>query len=760
MLEVLAPVGNIQALKVAIYAGADAVYLGLDLFNARIKADNFNKDNIAYWVDYCHLFDVKVYLTFNTNIKQSERRIFAEYVDIAAKAGVDAFIVTDLGCLDILKKYDIPLHGSTQIGVHNLAGAKVLEDLGFTRVVLARETLNSDIAEIRKNTKLEIEHFVHGALCVGFSGACLMSSMMSGDSGNRGRCNQPCRLKYSCNLSSKEGYLLSPKDQCLIDKIGELAKLGVDSLKIEGRLKQPHYVGETVSQYRKAVDNFLNGDKKEIDYNSIKSAYNRGNFTLGYNYQGSKDIMYDKLNGNIGLEIGKILSISKGNATLQLNRALNKGDGIKLINNGVEVGGLAIANIEKVGKNYLVKNFGNYPIGSRVHLTLDTKQLDKFKDIEPKLSIKMKFVAKKDKNISLTAIYNGIQVASMGELPQTGISQCANYDTVAKQLLRLGDSVFIAQLDVDIDNNLFIPASILNNLRRNVIEKLRKEILQDYSDHKQRVDYSDALYCYYAKENTVDKERLFVEIDLNEESLEAFKDIEEKINLVVNYINYVSNINQIITKTNLIEKTIENIYLKLPKVARGKDFKIIDEWLSKNLDKFDGILADNLYGVYLAKKYGKALVGGIGLNIYNVNYSDTIGLDYYINSVELTNKEALGGMIYSFGRLPIMTLLHCPVQINTGCECGNCKYNGEFSYFDKRGEYKIERIKVNHCQFVLYNQQIVDIRNKLSFVNGNYYLNLNGCATDEISGIIDSFCKKYGNSVDNSTYGHLFRGVK
>ena len=156
MLEVLAPVGNISSLKVAVYAGADAVYLGLDLFNARIKADNFNKDNIAYWVNYCHLFGVKVYLTFNTNIKQSERNVFAEYVEISAKAGVDAFIVTDLGCLDILKQYDIPLHGSTQIGVHNLAGAKVLEDLGFTRVVLARETLSFDNAEIRNNTKLEI----------------------------------------------------------------------------------------------------------------------------------------------------------------------------------------------------------------------------------------------------------------------------------------------------------------------------------------------------------------------------------------------------------------------------------------------------------------------------------------------------------------------------------------------------------------------------------------------------------------------------
>ena len=760
MLEVLAPVGNIQALKVAIYSGADAVYLGLDLFNARIKADNFNKDNIAHWVDYCHLFGVKVYLTFNTNIKQCERKIFAEYVEIAAKAGVDAFIVTDLGCLDILKQYDIPLHGSTQIGVHNLAGAKVLEALGFTRVVLARETLNSDIVDIRKNTKLEIEHFVHGALCVCFSGGCLMSSMMSGDSGNRGRCNQPCRLKYSSDFSAKESYLLSPKDQCLIDKVGELAELGVDSLKIEGRLKQPHYVGEVVSQYRKAVDNLFNGKKEKIDYNSIKTAYNRGNFTLGYNYHGPKDIMYAKLNGNIGLEVGKILSISNGKATLQLNRELNKDDGVKIIHNGEEVGGLAITNIEKSGKNYIVKNFGNYPVGSKVHLTLDSKQLDKFKDINPKLSIKMKFSAKRGQNTSLTLEYGNIQVKIEGDCPQGSISQSADYDSVAKQLLRLGDSVYTAQLAAEIDDGLFIPASLLNNLRRDAIEQLSRAILKDYDLRKQRVDYLNTLQCYYSKENHVSKDTPFVEIDVNDDVFETIEKVGQNVNLVVDYINYASNCERILTKTHLIEKTIESIYLKLPRVARGKDYAIIDEWLSKNLDKFDGILADNLYGVYLAKKYDKALIGGIGLNIYNSNYSNCVGLDYYINSVELTNKEAIGGMIYAYGKLPIMTLLHCPVQINTGCECGNCKYNGEFAYYDKRGEYKIERVKIAHCQFVLYNQQIVDIRNKISLVDGNYYLNLRGCPEDEICMIIDNFCKKCGKSVDNSTYGHLFRGVK
>ncbi|MDE6275033.1 MAG: U32 family peptidase [Clostridia bacterium] len=760
MLEVLAPVGNIQALKVAINSGADAVYLGLDLFNARIKADNFNKDNIAHWVNYCHLFGVKVYLTFNTNIKQSEREIFGQYVDIAAKAGVDAFIVTDLGCLDILKKYDIPLHGSTQIGVHNLAGAKVLEELGFTRVVLARETLDADIIEIRKNTALEIEHFVHGALCVCFSGSCLMSSLMSGDSGNRGRCNQPCRLKYSSSFSAKESYLLSPKDQCLIDKVEELAKLGVDSLKIEGRLKQPHYVGETVLQYRKAVDNVIYGKNNKIDYNSLMTAYNRGNFTQGYNYQSSKDIMYDKLNSNIGLEVGKIISVSNGRALLELNRKLNIGDGIKIIRNGVEVGGLSITNIEKIGKNYKVKDFGNYPIGSRIHLTLDAEQVNRYREIDPKLSIKMRFTAKQGKNIALTARYKDIHVECEGEVPQVSISHPANYDSVAKQLLRLGDSIFEAQLDVDIDENLFIPASILNNLRRDVVEKLSDKILKEYDLRKQRVDYSSVDDCYYDKNNNVNRDIIFVETEVDEEILSEFERINRKVNLVVNFDNFITNSMSIFTKIDLIEKTIENIYLKLPRIARGKDFEIIDNWLSENLEKFDGILADNLYGVYLAKKYDKTLIGGIGLNIFNSNYPDIIGLDYYINSVELANRELVGGMTYAYGKLPIMTLLHCPVQINTGCNCNTCKYMGTFSYFDKRGEYKIERQKISHCQFILYNQQIVDIRNKISMINGNYYLNLVGSSKSEILKIIDDFCKKCGNSVDNSTYGHLFRGVK
>lgn len=759
MLEILAPVGNIQALKAAIYSGADAVYLGLDLFNARIKADNFNKDNIAEWVRYCHLFNVKVYVTFNTNIKSSEKEIFAEYVDIAAKANVDAFIVTDLGCLDIFRKYDIPLHGSTQIGVHNLAGAKVLEKLGFIRVVLARETLNCDIRQIKQNTKLEIEHFVHGALCVSFSGSCLMSSMMSGDSGNRGRCNQPCRLKYKSSITSKYGYLLSPKDQCLIAKVGELAEMGVDSLKIEGRLKQPHYVGEAVSQYRIAVDN-LSNKKEKINYDALKTAYNRGNFTLGYNYDNSQNIMYDKINGNLGLKVGSLIACSRNKLTLDLDRELFDGDGVKIINNNQELGGFAIEEIKKVGKYYEVRGNYNFPAGSSIHLTLDSRQVNKYEDIFPKLSIKFYFIAKLGARAKLIAEYEDIRVEAEGDTVQKGLSQFADIQSISKHLLRLGGSNFSADIEVDIDENIFIAGSMLNNMRRSVIEKLENAILSKYDSNKQRVEYSDAKEVNLCCKNPQKNNLLYVETDLSNKILEIVKVFGKKINLVLNFQQDKTNISTIITEINLIKKYVEKIYLKLPRIARGTDYNIIEDFLVDNKGNFDGIVADNLYGVYLAKKFNMELIGGIGLNVYNEGYAKVLGLDGYINSVELTNLERCGGMTYAYGKLPIMTLLHCPIQVNSGCDCASCNYKGSFYYYDKRGSYLIERIKLSHCQFILYNQQNIDIRSKISRVLGNYYLNLCGCDSDKIPQIIEDFMNKSGESDPNSTYGHLFRGVK
>lgn len=766
MLEVLAPIGSVKALKSAIYAGADAVYLGLDMFNARIKAGNFTKDNLRNYVELCHLFGVKVYITFNTSVKNSEMKLFAEYVEVAAKSKVDAFIVTDLGTLDIFKKYDIPLHASTQIGAHNLEGAKVLEDLGFTRVVLARETLLEDIIKIKKNTSLEIEYFVHGALCVCFSGSCLMSAMMSGDSGNRGRCNQPCRLKYSSSLNQEEMYYLSPKDQCLIDKISQLYQAGVDSLKIEGRLKQPHYVGNVVAQYRKAVDNIMQNKNEKLDYSALKRAYNRGNFTLGYNYENSKTIIFEKINGNIGEEVGEIVGCDKNIVKIKSKAELNNGDGVKIIKNGKELGGFCVDIVKRSNDIYYVCNNKRFEQGSKVCLTSEKSQIDKYDNIEPKLSIKFELKANIGEELELKAKYGNVEVKINGDIVSQAKSRCATKESVSEQLLRLGESDFTSSADdiefvCDENRPSFIPLSVLNDLRRRAVEELRAKLIEDFENKRQIVSYEDSCCSEFGNDTRTISDALFVEIDGKEDDFVAISRLNNKVNVCLSFSEKLAKNIDIILKNDLIKNNIEKIFLKLPRVARGKDIELIEKYIEANINLIDGIIADNIYAIYLARRYPKLIVGGIGLNIYNSNYPKILGLNCAVNSVELNKNELIAdALIYGFGRLAVMTLLHCPIQVNTNCNCSDCKYNGNFSYFDKRGEYKLERIKLKYCQFELYNQQIVDIRNKISQFNGNFYLDLRSLNQKDVEMIINNFVKKSGVSVDNSTYGHLFRGVK
>ena len=253
-MELLAPAGNFQCLKAAVACGANAVYLGMEKYGARASACNFNSENLLRAVEFAHLHGVKVYVTVNTIIKDGEMQDAIERAIEARNAGADAFIVQDIGFICELKKRapDIVLHASTQMGISNAYGARFAEKLGITRVVAARETLCEDIRDIKDKTGLEIEFFCHGALCVAYSGNCYYSSLVSGCSGNRGKCLQLCRKKYFKGNDS--GYFLSAKDICLVDKVAVLRDAGVDSLKIEGRMRTPEYVAETVSVYRKAID--------------------------------------------------------------------------------------------------------------------------------------------------------------------------------------------------------------------------------------------------------------------------------------------------------------------------------------------------------------------------------------------------------------------------------------------------------------------------------------------------------------------------
>ena len=280
-IELLSPAGNYRALTAAVQSGADAVYIGGPGFNARQSADNFTIEDIKKCADYCHLYGVDLHVAVNTLIKERELDELAEYARELNRANVDALIVQDLGAARLIKNIcpDMTLHASTQMTVTSVEGVKYLEKQGFSRVVLARELTKSEIENIVKNTNAEIEVFVHGALCMCYSGQCLMSSIIGGRSANRGRCAQPCRLPYELS-DSKNIYALSPKDLALVNELSELKRIGVKSLKIEGRLKRAEYVSAVTGIYRKYLD--CGGKITDADMTELKNAFSRSGFTDGY----------------------------------------------------------------------------------------------------------------------------------------------------------------------------------------------------------------------------------------------------------------------------------------------------------------------------------------------------------------------------------------------------------------------------------------------------------------------------------------------
>lgn len=306
-MKLLSPAGDEQSLKMAIYNGADEIYLGVKDFNAR-NIEGFSLSTLKQAVDLAHIYGVKVHLTVNILFTNEEMQSALDLIVDAYNLGVDAFIVQDLGLANLVHEHypQVEMHASTQMGLHNLEGVKQAEKLGFKRVVLARETPLEEIKRIKQNTNMEIEYFAQGALCVCFSGNCYMSSYLLDASGNRGKCKQLCRLPYDLRLNNKAlatGYLLSAKDFNMLDRFDDLQSAGVDTIKIEGRARRPYYVGVATKTYRQALDGIVSS------VNDLPIAFNRG-YTQGY-FNGNSGII-SKLQNHVGLEIGKVERVKKG----------------------------------------------------------------------------------------------------------------------------------------------------------------------------------------------------------------------------------------------------------------------------------------------------------------------------------------------------------------------------------------------------------------------------------------------------------------
>ena len=351
--ELLAPVGSMESLKAALAAGCDAVYLSGKMYGARAFANNFSDEELVNAINLCHLYGVKVYITVNTLIFDDEVDTFLNYIEYIHSIGVDAVIMQDLGMMDLVRKTypNLEIHASTQAHIHNLDGTKLMEKLGIKRVVLARETPIELIREIKDNTNIELEIFVHGALCISYSGQCLMSSLIGGRSGNRGTCAQCCRQPYDLikdgKKINKDKYLLSAKDLNTIFNIDKLIDIGVDSLKIEGRMKRPEYVYTVVSLYRKAIDSYIDTgiiDIKDSDIKELKKIFNR-KFTKGFIFHEDNDNFTNTYRPNhMGIEVGEVIDCKNNFVIIKLIDDLNNQDGIRLLEDDI---GMTITNMYK-----------------------------------------------------------------------------------------------------------------------------------------------------------------------------------------------------------------------------------------------------------------------------------------------------------------------------------------------------------------------------------------------------------------------------
>ncbi len=714
-LEVLAPVGDEEGVKVAINNGANAVYFGLPKFNARAKATNINLENLREIVKYCHLFNVKVYVTINTIVKQSEVTDFLSFVKSAVESKVDAFIVQDFGMAYLLKNTfkNINLHASTQMGVHNLWGAKILENMGFSRVVLSRETKLEDIIEIKKNTNLEIEYFVQGALCVAFSGNCYLSSLNNDKSGNRGECAQLCRLKYSAVSNDEQinqGYLLSTTDLCLMKNLKTLVDAGVTSFKIEGRLRRYGYIAESINQYSKALKNL-----NKIDYvsseNALKKVFNRGNYNSGIylDENNNRNIINSEFQNHRGVLVGKIKDVKPFKTLYQImltsKHKLNTNDGLKFIKDGNEIS-IGVGNVVELNKNeYKIFSNKKPEINSDVFLTVDSVYEEELTNTKKLIDVNVyvEFDKYQLPFVRLTAGNTQIEVYG-DDVLEPAKNAPISVQNVKECFSRVDALPFNVKTTCAL-GGVFIPKSVLNDLRRRCFEELYNKIIFDYEKN----NIKEVKLVEFA-ENSI----------LEENNLSAI--------IVDKFIKEINNFDIVVFAPNNYEvKTIlefknaykKPFYLELPIILNSKDKLKIDEILKEFKPNEIGFVANNIWALKLTE-LGYNVIGGYKLNIannYTVQFLNEFNIKTFIKTVEPSLEfDFEYGLKYN-GNVALMTICHCPYKTSYNyTNCNNCKCDGNLKYFGLNNEYKISRYIVDGCYFELKENKKITLEQKTGVI--------------------------------------------
>lgn len=740
-IELLAPAGNWESFLGAVENGADAVYLGSKYFSARQNAGNFDRELLMEALKYARVRGVKVYLALNTLILDNELEEALKVALDAYLSGIDGIIVQDLGLARMLRKYipELDIHASTQMTVYNKEGVKVLEELGFKRVVLARELSIQEISDISNNSSIETEIFIHGALCVSYSGQCLMSSLIGGRSGNRGRCAQPCRLPYemaSGDLDSqakiKRGYLLSPKDLSSITLLGEILKSGAASLKIEGRMKQPEYVATVVRIYRKYIDLYSNSQfskiseqEKENDVKELMQAFNRGGFSEGYlkGKTGSDMMCYEKPK-NWGIHIGNVISFNKESSSIKMkmNEDLSIGDGIEVLN-GEEINpGTVVTYIktEDGKKNFARKGDiayigdikGNIPKGGKVYRTsskaLNMRAAETFSGKTSIRKVMIEGVISIRQNspvvLRISDGKNSIEVISE-KMPEIALNRPIARERVEEQLYKTGNAPFkFRRLDVELEEGLTVPVSEINNLRRKALDELYN--IKAAVDTKKRSEsVGEWGKCLFDFPGNSRKEKNNVKISIYIYSWNKKYQNNALFKADIIYIPFKELLNQ----ENLryfdeLKQKGCSIYAALPAITRGNYDKLIKSKLPGIIKSgiIDGILLGNIGQLkYVKDAPGIKLRCDHSFNIFNsatLAQLHGLGVDGAVLSPEL-NLEHLKEMakdsymdkeVIVYGRLPVMVSEYCPVgcvvgKKESGKECKQSPCEGRYDLKDRIG---------------------------------------------------------------------------
>lgn len=526
-VEILAPAGSYDSMRAAMNAGCDAVYIGGSSFGARAYADNPDEELLLKAIDEAHIRGKKLYLTVNTLLKEKELagRLY-DYLEKFYRQGLDAVIVQDVGVLNFIHRNfpDLPIHASTQMTLTMAQGANLLKEYGVSRLVTSRELSLKEIRAIRDNTDLEIESFVHGALCYCYSGQCLMSSLIGGRSGNRGRCAQPCRMPYrlymeeECLTGRQEIYLLSPKDINTLAIIPELVEAGIDSFKIEGRMKGPEYAAVTSYIYRKYLDlyyslgkegyaSFISGEEFREDMQRLQDVYNRGGFSQGYakTYHG-KDMMSLNRPNHSGVYVGRVRSVKEGYADIVLEERINGQDVLEIRRINEKLHEFTTRESYKPGEQLRIRlPQNNDPVHSRkkdnaakpatamkrinagdeVYRTRNNTLLDylteNYVKKDAQYPIKGRLVAKVGQKLSLTLSYGACSISECHNIVEEARNAPVTRERIKLQLEKTGTSFFyFDELLIEADDNIFVPLAWINELRRAAIARLEEVITNSY----------------------------------------------------------------------------------------------------------------------------------------------------------------------------------------------------------------------------------------------------------------------------------------